>query len=75
MEVKEYPVMYYGKSELARAYTCGRMSDGQARVWLMREIAQYPGLMDRLVSLGYTKNSKVFTRAQVEAIYEAIGEP
>jgi hypothetical protein len=34
-----------------------------------------PGLMERLRELGFTPRSKIFSRAQVKAIFEALGEP
>lgn len=75
MEIVEYPVRPYGKSELAQLYTRGSMSPKQSCEWLRRELRLYPGLMERLVALGFTPASKVLTIAQVRAIFEAIGPP
>lgn len=72
---KRYTLRPYGKSELALAYTQGRLSERAALNWLHTEIEHYPGLSDRLRKLGYYSTQKMFTLAQVRAIFEAIGEP
>ncbi len=65
----------YGRSELAQLYYGRPVSDRCARIWFMKELSHVPGLMDHLTELGYTKNGKIFSRAQVKAIFEALGEP
>ncbi len=65
----------YGRSELAQLYYGRPVSDRSARIWFMKELSYVPGLMDRLAELGYSKKGKTFSRAQVKAIFEALGEP
>ncbi|MBR6441077.1 MAG: DUF4248 domain-containing protein, partial [Bacteroidales bacterium] len=43
--------------------------------WLQRELTSYPGLMDTLRQLGDTPRARHCTRAQVRAIFDAIGPP
>lgn len=69
------PLRPYGKTELALAYTGGYMSARSALAWLHTELRKSPGLMERLQQLGYTPRQKLFTRAQVRAIFDAIGAP
>ncbi len=69
------PLRVYGRSELARLYYGRPISDSGARKWLMEEISLQPGLMDKLRRLGLKKRGKTFSRAQVKAIFEALGEP
>lgn len=38
-------------------------------------IAQYPGLLKQLMSIGYTRGQKILTPAQVKLIVDALGEP
>lgn len=75
MQVKEYPLRAYGKAELAEAYMRGRIAPDSERKWLIHEIRLYPGLMQTLETLGYNTRQKNFTRAQVAAIFEALGPP
>ncbi|MCQ2283146.1 MAG: DUF4248 domain-containing protein [Bacteroidales bacterium] len=65
----------YGRSELAQLYYGRPISDRGARLWFMRELSYVPGLMDKLRALGLTPKGKIFTPAQVAAIFEALGEP
>ncbi len=65
----------YGRSELAQLYYGRPISDRGARLWFMRELSYVPGLMEKLRSLGLTPKGKIFTPAQVAAIFEALGEP
>ena len=65
----------YGRAELAQLYYGRPVSDSVARKWFMTEIKHYPGLYDRLVSLGFTKSGKIFSRAQVSEIFAAMGPP
>ncbi len=69
------PLRVYGRSELAQLYYGRPVSDRCARIWFMKELSHVPGLMDRLTELGFTKNGKTFSRLQVKAIFEALGEP
>lgn len=68
-------IRVYGRSELAQLYYGRPVSDRSARIWFMKELSYVPGLMERLEKLGFTKNGKIFSRAQVKAIFEALGEP
>ena len=65
----------YGRAELAQLYYGRPVDDSVARKWLMSEISQYPGLYDRLVSLGFKKSGKCFSRAQVREIFATMGPP
>ena len=47
-----FTIRPYGKTELALAYTHGVMSPRSSLNWFNREIAQYPGVLDRLKELG-----------------------
>lgn len=69
------PIRAYGKSELAHLYYGMPVSDNRARAWLMHEMQRYPQLLQQLADLGYTKSTKVFTPAQVRAIFSAMGRP
>lgn len=71
----EPPLRPYGKTELALAYTRGYMSPRSALSWLHTELRKSPGLMERLQQLGYSPRQKILTRAQVSAIFDAIGPP
>ena len=74
-EVGNARIRPYGKGELIDAY-CGECLTPRAgQRWLKNELEKYPGLMDRLVELGYTPRQRIFTCAQVKTIFEAIGEP
>lgn len=65
----------WGKTELALAYTQGFMSEHSALNWFNTELSNYPGLMDKLKDLGYTRGQKILRIAQVKVIFEALGEP
>ncbi len=65
----------YGRSELARLYYGRPISDRSARRWFQNELSCVPGLMERLRELGYSPKGKIFSRAQVKAIFDALGEP
>ena len=65
----------YGRSELARLYYGRPISDRSARRWFQNELSCVPGLMERLRELGYSPKGKIFLRAQVKAIFDALGEP
>ena len=65
----------YSRKELVAAYTGDFMSARSGSAWLQRELENYPGLMERLRELGYTPRLRNFTRAQVRAIFDAIGPP
>lgn len=65
----------YGRSELAQLYYGRPISDSRARKWLMEELSHHPGLMEELCRRGLKKHGKTFSRTQVQAIFEAIGEP
>ena len=65
----------YGRSELAQLYYGRPISDSGARKWLMQEIALHPDLVEKLHRLGLKKRGKTFSRAQVQAIFEVLGEP
>lgn len=69
------PIRVYGRSELAQLYYGRPVSDRCARMWFMKELSYVPGLMDRLTQLGFNKTGKTFSRAQVKAIFDALGEP
>ncbi|MCQ2282975.1 MAG: DUF4248 domain-containing protein [Bacteroidales bacterium] len=70
-----YPIRVYGRSELAQIYYGRPISDRGARRWFMRELGYVPGLMEKLHALGFTPKGKIFTPAQVAAIFDALGEP
>ncbi len=63
----------YGRTELALLYN-PTMLPGSAYRKLRQWIAHYPGLQERLDSLGQP-NARLYTPRQVEAIVEALGEP
>ena len=74
-KVHSYPIRAYSKGELIDAY-CGNIYALRTRRrWFRRELETYPGLMDTLLRLGYKKNQRIYTRAQVKAIFDAIGAP
>ena len=70
-----FEIRPYGKGELAMAYTHGQMSPRASRDWLNREIAQFPGLLDDLIRVGYRSGCRLITIAQLRLIIAAIGEP
>ena len=70
-----FTIRPYGKTELALAYTHGVMSPRSSLNWFNREIAQYPGLLDRLKELGYRPYQNTITIAQLRTIILFIGTP
>lgn len=70
-----FTIRPYGKTELALAYTHGVMSPRSSLNWFNREIAQYPGLLDRLKELGYRPYQNTITIAQLRTIIQFIGTP
>ena len=70
-----FTIRPYGKTELALAYTHGAMSPRSSLNWFNREIAQYPGLLDRLKELGYRPYQNTITIAQLRTIIGVIGTP
>lgn len=68
-------IRVYGRSELARLYYGRPISDRGARAWFMKELSYVPGLLDQLRQLGMTDNGKIFSRAQVQAIFKELGPP
>jgi hypothetical protein len=70
-----FTIRPYGKTELALAYTHGVMSPRSSLNWFNREIAQYPGLLDRLKELGYRPYQNTITIAQLRTIIGVIGTP
>ena len=70
-----FTIRPYGKTELALAYTHGVMSPRSSLTWFNREIAQYPGLLDRLKELGYRPYQNTITIAQLRTIIQFIGTP
>ena len=64
----------YGVGELASLYR-PHVAVNTARKWLRVAVSHTPGLMDELKRLGYHKNQKLLTSAQVEAIIRGIGGP
>lgn len=65
----------YGKRELIDAYCGDILTPRAGERWFKDELRKYPGLMDTLNYLGYTPRQRIFTRAQVRAIFAAIGPP
>jgi len=74
-EEKHNAVRVYGRSELAQLYYGRVVSDGAARRWFMQEINSYDGLMENLIELGFKKNGRTFSRAQVREIFARMGPP
>ena len=70
-----FTIRPYGKTELALAYTHGVMSPRSSLNWFNRELAQYPGLLDRLKELGYRPYQNTITIAQLRTIIQFIGTP
>lgn len=70
----DFRIKSYGRTELAQLYTpmvAAETAWRKLRSW----IASYPGLTDRLRSIGYQTTQRTFTPAMVRMIVEAIGEP
>lgn len=75
MKAAEFEIREYGRTELAQLYS-PKISPEAAWRKLKGWIAYYPGLTERLQSLGYRhRQQRTFTPAQVRAIIGAIGEP
>ena len=75
MKTAEFEIREYGRTELALAYS-PKITPEAAWKKLKGWIAYYPGLNERLQSLGYRpRQQRTFTPAQVRAITEALGEP
>ena len=66
---------YFTKKDLIQAYTGDRFTLRTGYRWLERELTENPGLMERLVALGYKPKQSHLTRSQVRAIIEVLGEP
>lgn len=75
MNIEDYPIRVYGRSELAKLYYGRPVSDSYARRWFMLEISNYDGLMEQLEQLGLKKAGHTFSRAQVRAIFARMGTP
>ena len=76
MQKQSNPLLrVYGRSELAQMYYGRPISDSAARKWLNQEISLHPELVKKLEQLGLKKRGKNYSRAQVEAIFEVLGEP
>ncbi len=71
--MKQPLIKFYGKSELAMLYSPG-FSPMVARKRLAYWISCYPGLRERLAASG-GKYAHFFTPAQVQMLFEALGEP
>lgn len=69
-----FQIHSYGRAELAMIYF-PNVSAMAAWRHLKKSIEYYPGLTDKLQSIGYKPKSRSFTSAQVQAIVDAIGEP
>ena len=74
MNMKEFEMRSYSKSELALLYfpTCQRRC---AVRMLMKWIERVPGLKDRLRDCGYQPCDKVLLTQMVRLIVGALGEP
>lgn len=62
------PVKRYTKSELAGLYN---RSVSTVMIWMN----DHPELIQLLKETGYKKSQKVFKKAQVQLIFEHLGEP
>ena len=74
MKNDTFHIRSYGRAELAQAYSPD-LSPMAAWRRLCQWIDRYPGLADRLRTLGYRTGQRSWTPAQVEAIVGALGEP
>lgn len=72
--MQAFKIREYGRTELALAY-CPAITPDAAWRKLRHWIRLFPGLDDRLASIGYTPRSRSFTPAQVQLIVDALGEP
>ena len=72
--MKNFKLQQYGRMELAQLY-CPDIAPESAWKKLKLWISLSPGLVERLMSLGYDSHTRSFTPAQVRAITEALGEP
>lgn len=75
MKNMEFEIRQYGRTELAQAYSPD-ITPAAAWKKLKAWIIFYPGLPEKLESLGYRpEEQRTFTPAQVAAITEALGKP
>ena len=72
--MKEFEIRQYGRTELAQLYSPD-ITPESAWKKLKQWIDHYPGLDERLHTLGYHPRQRIFTPAQVAMIVGAIGEP
>ena len=69
-----FRIKEYGRTELAQIYNPDIQPESAWRK-LKGWIVNKPGLMDRLIELGYDGRRRSFTPAMVQAIVDGIGEP
>jgi len=74
IEMENFQIRSYGKSELALCYSPD-ITQSAARRKLMRWIVRKPGLMEAMVTAGYNELSHTFLPCEVKLIVEALGEP
>lgn len=70
----EFKIRAYGRMELAQLYApnlTGIAAYRKMKKW----IGVYPGLEEKLASLGYQPTHRSFTPLEVKVIVEALGEP
>lgn len=75
LDMTEFKVKAYGKSELALLYFPGASSAHTAVNHLMSWIQRDPQLKEQLAKMGYRKSAKFFTPKEVGLIVEYLGEP
>ena len=73
--MEDFQIRAYSKAELALLYFPTAQNTHSAVNRLMAWIKRYPGLEERLLSLGYRKTSKFFSSREVSVIVECLGEP
>lgn len=69
-----FRIKAYGRTELALLYN-DRVAPETAWRKLRSWIRKFPGLLEKLTALGYHRNQRSFTPAEVRAIVDALGEP
>lgn len=69
-----FHVRAYGRTELALLYS-PHLSPGRAWTKLQAWLARIPGMQEQLAALGYRRDCRTFTPAQVEQIVRWLGEP
>ena len=75
MKTADFEIRQYGRTELAQMYSPD-ITPAAAWKKLKAWIDYYPGLAERLQTLGYRPaKQRTFTPAQVRAVIEAVGEP